>query len=98
MMRPSSNRVPIMLAADFKKAGASFPEGSDKGPPETYAKAEIWSDPEGFKAAFEKAVAAVDTLAMSTDEASFKAALPAVWARPAEAVTRNSAARRIDLG
>jgi cytochrome c556 len=66
------------MAEDFKKAAASFPEGSDKGPPETYAKPEIWSDPEGFKAAFEKAVAAVDTLAMSTDEASFKAALPAV--------------------
>ena len=67
-----------MLAEDFKKAAVSFPEGSGEGPPETYAKAEIWSDPEGFKAAFEKAVAAVDTLAMSTDEASFKAALPAV--------------------
>jgi cytochrome c556 len=69
-----------MLAKDMKTAAVSFPEGSDKGPPETYAKAEIWSDPEGFKAAFEKAVTAVDTLAMSTDEASFKAAFPAVGA------------------
>jgi cytochrome c556 len=68
------------LAADFQKAAVSFPEGSDMGPPETWAKPEIWSDPEGFKAAFEAAVKAVDGLAASTDEASFKAAFPAVGA------------------
>lgn len=69
-----------ILVEDGKKAAASFPEGSDTGPPETYVKAEIWSDPEGFKEAFDKAIAAAEALAMTTDEASFKAAFPAVGA------------------
>jgi cytochrome c556 len=69
-----------MLVDDMKKAAASFPEGSGEGPPETYAKPEIWSDPEGFKAAFDKAIAASEALAMTADEASFKAAFPAVGA------------------
>jgi cytochrome c556 len=60
---------------DFAKAFASFPPGSDKGPPETYAKAEIWSDPDGFKAAQDQAMKAVEALAATTDEASFKTAL-----------------------
>lgn len=67
-----------MLIAGMKKATASFPEGSDQGPPETYAKAEIWTDPEGFKAAFDQAIAAGEALAMTADEASFKGAFPAV--------------------
>jgi cytochrome c556 len=40
----------------------------------THAKPEIWSDPEGFKAAFGMLVAAEEAVAASTDEASFKAA------------------------
>jgi cytochrome c556 len=63
---------------DFVKAFASFPPGSDKGPPETYAKAEIWSDAEGFKAAEDAALKAVAELAASTDEASFKIAMGAL--------------------
>jgi cytochrome c556 len=66
-----------MLAA-FETASKSFPEGSDKGDVETWAKPEIWSDMEGFKAAGEKAGAAIVALAATTDEAAFKAAFPAV--------------------
>lgn len=59
----------------FKKAFANFTAGSEKGPPETYAKAEIWSDPEGFKAAQDTALKAVEAMAATTDEAGFKTAL-----------------------
>jgi len=59
----------------WKKAFANFTPGSEKGPPETYAKAEIWSDPEGFKAAEDTALKALDAMAATTDEAGFKTAL-----------------------
>jgi cytochrome c556 len=59
----------------WKKAFANFTAGSEKGPPETYAKAEIWSDPEGFKAAQDTALKALDAVAATTDEAGFKTAL-----------------------
>jgi cytochrome c556 len=59
----------------WKKAFANFTPGSEKGPPETYAKAEIWSDPEGFKAAEDTAFKALDAMAATTDEAGFKTAL-----------------------
>jgi cytochrome c556 len=64
-----------IIHQDFVKAFANFPAGSEKGPPETYAKAEIWSDPEGFKAAEETALKAVEALAATTDEAGFKTAM-----------------------
>jgi len=64
-----------IIREDFVKAFANFPAGSEKGPPETYAKAEIWSDPEGFKAAQDAALKAVDALAATTDEAGFKTAM-----------------------
>jgi cytochrome c556 len=59
----------------FKSAFANFTAGSEKGPPETYAKAEIWSDPEGFKAAQDTALKAVEAMAATSDEAGFKTAL-----------------------
>jgi|SRR5687767_1088319 cytochrome c556 len=59
----------------FKKAFPNFTAGSEKGPPETYAKAEIWSDPEGFKAAQDKVLTAVEAMAATSDEAGFKTAL-----------------------
>lgn len=59
----------------WKKAFANFTPGSEKGPPETYAKAEIWSDPEGFKAAQDAALKALDAMAATSDEAGFKTAL-----------------------
>src|SRR5690606_19384493 len=59
----------------FKKAFANFTAGSEKGPPETYAKAEIWSDPDGFKAAQDKALKAAEAMAATVDETGFKTAL-----------------------
>jgi cytochrome c556 len=64
-----------IIRQDFVKAFASFPAGSEKGPPETYAKPEIWSDADGFKAAQDQALKAVEALAATTDEAGFKTAL-----------------------
>lgn len=53
-----------------------FAPGSDKGiNVETWARPEIWTDPEGFKAEMDKDMAAMAALAASTDEASFKAAM-----------------------
>ena len=63
------------MRAGWQKAFANFPPGSDQGPPETYAKAEIWSDPDGFKAAQDNAMKALDVVASTSDEASFKTAL-----------------------
>jgi cytochrome c556 len=45
-----------------------------------YAKAEILSDPEGFKKASGDSYTAMQALMASTDEASFKAAFPGVGA------------------
>lgn len=60
---------------------ALFPPDSAKGETvETFAKAEIWSDPEGFKAAGEAMEKAFSDLAAATGEAGFKAAFPAVGA------------------
>ena len=62
--------------AAWETAKPSDPWAADsaKGTVETYAKAEIWSDPEGFKAAFAALTAGLDKLAASSDEASFKTA------------------------
>jgi cytochrome c556 len=67
-----------LIVKNLEKMAALFPPGSDKGPPETWAKAEIWTDAEGFKAAGDAAYNAAKALAASTDEASFKAAVPAL--------------------
>jgi cytochrome c556 len=64
-----------IIHEDFVKAFASFPAGSEKGPPETYAKAEIWSDAAGFKAEQDAALKAVEALAATSDEAGFKTAM-----------------------
>jgi cytochrome c556 len=58
------------------KAGGWTPE-SAKGTVETWAKAELWSDPDGAKAAGENFGKAWGALAAATDDASFKAAFPA---------------------
>ena len=63
------------MAARFDELRNLFPPGSDKGPPETYAKAEIWSDPEGFAAALDQAMNASLALAGVTDEAQLKEAV-----------------------
>ena len=63
------------MAARFDALRNLFPPGSDKGPPETYAKPEIWSDPEGFTAALDQAMNASLALAAVTDEAQLKEAV-----------------------
>jgi cytochrome c556 len=47
---------------------------------ETWAKAEIWTDTAGFEAAGTASYTAMQALKASTDDASFKAAFPAVGA------------------
>jgi cytochrome c556 len=51
------------LAAGFRNLPSMFPPGSDSSAGKTRAKAEIWSDAAGFKAASEKAATAADGLA-----------------------------------
>jgi cytochrome c556 len=67
-----------LIVKNLGRMGTLFPPGSDKGPPGTSAKPEIWTDPEGFKAAGEAAYEAAKAIADSTDETSFKAAVPAL--------------------
>src|SRR3712207_666173 len=46
------------MAARFEQAKGLFPPGTEEGPPETYAKPEVWSDAAGFNAAMDEAVEA----------------------------------------
>ena len=63
------------IAAHLKKAEAQFPAGSEKGDVETWAKAEIWSDPEMFAETMKKAQAAAVALQSVGEEAAFRPAL-----------------------
>ena len=63
------------IADNLQKAATLFPENSKEGPPETWAKPEIWSDMAGFKAADENAYKAADAVVDSKDKASFKTAM-----------------------
>ena len=67
-----------IIAQNFDKAAELFPPGSDKGEDETWAKAEIWSDPEGFKNALAAAHKAAVDMQGVTDEAAFGPALAAL--------------------
>lgn len=66
------------MATRFEAAKGMFPPGSDKGPPENYAKPEIWSDPEGFAAAMNKTIEASTALAAVSEQAQFGEAMGAV--------------------
>jgi cytochrome c556 len=66
------------MATRYEAEKAMFPPGSDKGPPETYAKAEIWTDPEGFAAGMNEAIETSLALAAVTDQAKLGEALGAV--------------------
>ena len=66
------------MAARYEAEKAMFPPGSDKGPPETYAKPEIWTDPEGFAAGMNEAIETSLALAAVTDQAKLGEALGAV--------------------
>jgi cytochrome c556 len=69
----------INAAWEAAKDADPFAPDSVKGDKvETWAKPEIWSDPEGFKAASDADAKAMAALAASTDEASFKAAFTAL--------------------
>ena len=71
------------LARWARAAPGLFPAGSGQGElgaTATGAKAEIWSDAAGFTAAWKDLDTAVAALSASTDEASFKAAFPALGA------------------
>jgi cytochrome c556 len=59
----------------LKKASSLFPEGSDTGDVETWAKAEIWTDHADFVAHFEASQAAAEAMKSVTEEAAFGPAL-----------------------
>ena len=61
-----------------QKADPFAPDSAKGDKVETWAKPEVWSDPEGFKAASEADASAMAALAASTDEASFKVAFTAL--------------------
>jgi cytochrome c556 len=66
------------IANRLKKAADLFPQGSDKGDVETWAKAEIWSDRENFEKGLKTAAAAAVTMQSVTEEAAFGPALGAL--------------------
>ena len=66
------------MAARFESAKALFPPGTEEGPPETYAKPEIWSHPQGFAAGMDKAAEASRALASVTEQAQLGEAVGAV--------------------
>jgi len=66
------------IANLLEKAADLFPDGSDKGDVETWAKAEIWTDRENFNKDLQSAHAAAVEMQSVTDEAAFGAALGAV--------------------
>lgn len=66
------------IANNLNKAAELFPEGSDEGDVETWAKPEIWTDRENFQTHLEKASAAAVAMQSVTDEAEFGPALGAL--------------------
>ena len=67
-----------LLAALAPLPGTAFGPGTDKG--ETRAKPEIWTDAAGFEEAGKAWYAAYTAVKGATDDASFKAAFPALGA------------------
>ena len=51
------------IVSDLQKFVTLFPESSKNGPPETWAKPEIWSDMDGFKTAADTAMKAATAVA-----------------------------------
>ena len=66
------------IANRLNEAANLFPDGSDTGDVETWAKAEIWSDRETFQKDLETAVAAAVAMQSVSDEAAFGPALGAL--------------------
>ena len=63
------------IAENLEKASTLFPEGSDKGDVETWAKAEIWANYSDFELKMETAQVEATALANVTGEAAFGPAL-----------------------
>jgi cytochrome c556 len=63
------------IAENFEKAEGLFPPGSDKGGVETWAKPEIWSDPDMFGDTLKSAHAAAVELQSVSEEAALRPAL-----------------------
>jgi cytochrome c556 len=63
------------IAKHMTEAASLFPEGSDKGARETFAKPEVWSDRPGFEAALKATQEAAAALQVVQDEAGFRPAL-----------------------
>jgi len=63
------------IAEALKKSADLFPEGSDKGDVETWATAEIWSNPADFEEKLEKAEAEAVALQAVAVETAFAPAL-----------------------
>ena len=57
------------MADRFEKAKTLFVPGTEQGPPETYAKPEVFTDAAGFNAALDQAVQASQAVAAVTEEA-----------------------------
>ncbi len=66
------------IADRLHRAADLFPEGSDTGDVETWAKPEIWADPEGFQRDLEATTKAAVAMQSITDEADFVPALGAL--------------------
>jgi cytochrome c556 len=66
------------IADRLDKASDLFPDGSDTGDVETWAKPEIWSDRENFQKDLESAKAAAVAMQSVTEEAAFGPALGAL--------------------
>jgi cytochrome c556 len=63
------------IAENLKKAATLFPEGSDTGEAETWAKAEIWSNHADFELKMQTAQTQAEALAGVTEEAAYRPAL-----------------------
>lgn len=63
------------IAGSVKVFKNDFPEDSKDGPPETWAKPEIWANMDDFNAKADKAVEAAMAMAAVTEEANFMPAL-----------------------
>ena len=66
------------IANRLNEAADLFPDGSDTGDVETWAKPEIWSDRENFDKDLATAAAAAVAMQSVTDEAAFGPALGAL--------------------
>lgn len=63
------------IAAKMDAAKALFPDGSDKGAKETWAKAEIWTDKDTFLAIMDDGIAAANAVAAVGDMDALRPAL-----------------------